>query len=309
MVDFSLRHCNHSKIGSWHIVNNPCLLAAHRSKAIDGGERGVNREAFHSWWRRRSNGRHGEGDLLLVVRWRRRWMIEKLLVLSSLLSKPQNLWLIWKLVILLSITFLITTLVRIQFYYDTSPQFSSSSSSQVYRRSHLSIWKDDEGFEGNPRIVFLFLVRRDLRLDFIWKSFFECEIEGVASVIMNPNGKGKAPVVNDVVGHRLIFGSLSGFVCDGNDVNSSQYATHQTKQVVEGGERFRSPSVNDAVGRRLLFGSVSGYVGGKYSEIGGRSIYVMGMILPHLHMYLIEIKKLSMLVKGLNHFLGCLHLE
>ncbi|KVI09367.1 uncharacterized protein LOC112513198 isoform X1 [Cynara cardunculus var. scolymus] len=92
---------------------------------------------------------------------------------SSSLSTPQNLWLIWKLVILLSITFLVLTLVRIQLYYDTSPQFSSSSSARVYRRSQLPIWKDDEGFEGNPRIAFLFLVRRDLPLDFLWQSFFE----------------------------------------------------------------------------------------------------------------------------------------
>ncbi|KAI3746974.1 hypothetical protein L6452_09416 [Arctium lappa] len=102
-----------------------------------------------------------------LLDYRPRYLLEQLLVLSSSLSKPQNLWLIWKLVILLSITFLIITLVRIQFYYDTSPQFSSSSSSRVYRRSHLPIRKDDEGFEGNPIIAFLFLVRQDLPLDFI----------------------------------------------------------------------------------------------------------------------------------------------
>ncbi|KAI3669193.1 hypothetical protein L6452_40420 [Arctium lappa] len=62
---------------------------------------------------------------------------------------------------------------------------------------------------------------------------------------MNPNGKEKALVVNDVLGRRLIFGSLYGFVCDGNDVN---------------------------IGRRLVFGSVSGYIGGKHSEIMGCSI-------------------------------------
>ncbi|KAJ9566180.1 hypothetical protein OSB04_002146 [Centaurea solstitialis] len=87
---------------------------------------------------------------------------------------PKNLWLIWKLVILLCIIFSITTLVRIQFYFDSSPESSSSSSSRVFnRRSHLPIWKDDEGFEGNPKIAFLFLVRRDLPLDFIWQAFFE----------------------------------------------------------------------------------------------------------------------------------------
>lgn len=94
-------------------------------------------------------------------------------VSSSSISLTQNLWLIWKLVILLSITFLVITLVRIQFYYNTSPQFQSSSSVRVYRRSQLPIWKDDEDFEGNPRIAFLFLVRRDLPLDFLWQSFFE----------------------------------------------------------------------------------------------------------------------------------------
>ncbi|XP_023742848.1 glycosyltransferase BC10 [Lactuca sativa] len=90
-------------------------------------------------------------------------------VSSSLFSKSQNLWLIWKLLILLSIIFLVMTLARIQFYYDTSPQ---SSSGRVYRRSQLPMI-DDEGFEGNPRIAYLFLVRRDLPLDFLWQSFFE----------------------------------------------------------------------------------------------------------------------------------------
>ncbi|CAI9292523.1 unnamed protein product [Lactuca saligna] len=90
-------------------------------------------------------------------------------VSSSLFSKSQNLWLIWKLLIILSIIFLVMTLARIQFYYDTSPQ---SYSGRVHRRSQLPMI-DDEGFEGNPRIAYLFLVRRDLPLDFLWQSFFE----------------------------------------------------------------------------------------------------------------------------------------
>ncbi|KAI3711148.1 hypothetical protein L2E82_41023 [Cichorium intybus] len=94
-------------------------------------------------------------------------------VSSSSLSKTksQNLWLIWKLVILLSIIFLVMTLARIQFYHDTSSHVSSSSAG-VYRRSQLPMI-DDESFEGNPRIAYMFLVRRDLPLDFLWQSFFE----------------------------------------------------------------------------------------------------------------------------------------
>ncbi|KAI3741022.1 hypothetical protein L1987_58686 [Smallanthus sonchifolius] len=75
-------------------------------------------------------------------------------------SLGQNLWLIWKLAILLSFIFLVIALVRIQFYYDT---FSSP---------RLSDWKDDV-FEGNPRVAFMFLVRRDLPLDFLWQTFYE----------------------------------------------------------------------------------------------------------------------------------------
>lgn len=74
--------------------------------------------------------------------------------------------------IILCVIFLVMTLVRIQFYYDSTPQFSSSSSTGVYRRSQLPMI-DDEGFEGNPRIAYMFLVRRDLPLDFLWQSFFE----------------------------------------------------------------------------------------------------------------------------------------
>lgn len=103
-------------------------------------------------------------------------------VSSSLFSKSQNLWLIWKLLILLSIIFLVMTLARIQFYYDTSPQ---SSSGRVYRRSQLPMI-DDEGFEGNPRIAYLFLVRRDLPLDFLWQSFFEVSAKNISLVLNHP---------------------------------------------------------------------------------------------------------------------------
>ncbi|KAI3667003.1 hypothetical protein L6452_42045 [Arctium lappa] len=89
---------------------------------------------------------------------------------------------------------------------------------------------------------------------------------------MDRNSKGKAPVVDDVAGRRLIFGSLSGFECNVIDVNSFQYANNQSKRVVDVGERFRSPSENEAVVRRLLFGSVSGFDDGKGNETRGLSV-------------------------------------
>ncbi|KAF5804091.1 putative glycosyl transferase, family 14 [Helianthus annuus] len=73
------------------------------------------------------------------------------------LSVRQNLLLIWKLAILLSFIFLVFALVRIHFYYDDrSPD-------------------DDDGdvFQGNPSLAFMFLVRRDLPLDFLWQTFYQ----------------------------------------------------------------------------------------------------------------------------------------
>ncbi|KAI3667219.1 hypothetical protein L6452_42268 [Arctium lappa] len=67
---------------------------------------------------------------------------------------------------------------------------------------------------------------------------------------MNPNIKGKASLVNDVVGRGLVFGSPFGVVdqvhnkigvqsnaFDGNDEDPSPYVTDQGKEVVDGGVR------------------------------------------------------------------------
>ncbi|KAJ0568775.1 putative glycosyltransferase BC10 [Helianthus annuus] len=73
------------------------------------------------------------------------------------LSVRQNLLLIWKLAILLSFIFLVFALVRIHFYYDDrSPD------------DHA-----DDVFQGNPSLAFMFLVRRDLPLDFLWQTFYQ----------------------------------------------------------------------------------------------------------------------------------------
>ncbi|GFZ06344.1 core-2/I-branching beta-1,6-N-acetylglucosaminyltransferase family protein [Actinidia rufa] len=70
-----------------------------------------------------------------------------------------------KLAISLSISLCVFALLRIQ--YDSQSELYSSSS--VHRRSRVS----SIGFEGPPKIAFLFLARRDLPIDFLWGSFFE----------------------------------------------------------------------------------------------------------------------------------------
>lgn len=47
---------------------------------------------------------------------------------------------------------------------------SSISTSPSYSALHDH---DDHNFEGPPKIAFLFLVRKDLPLDFLWDAFFK----------------------------------------------------------------------------------------------------------------------------------------
>ncbi|KAL8235501.1 hypothetical protein R6Q59_016582 [Mikania micrantha] len=67
-------------------------------------------------------------------------------------KSPSLLWVVWKLMILLSFIFLLVAVVRIN---DTSPRLP------------------DDVLEGNPRVAFMFLVRLDLPLDFLWHTFYE----------------------------------------------------------------------------------------------------------------------------------------
>ncbi|PIN21331.1 hypothetical protein CDL12_05967 [Handroanthus impetiginosus] len=78
------------------------------------------------------------------------------------LSMHNVLCLGWKMVIIVSLILCVFAFLRIQ-------QYSQSTSSALPRKSRVSGYQ----FRGNPKIAFLFLVRRNLPLDFLWESFFE----------------------------------------------------------------------------------------------------------------------------------------
>ncbi|KAL6546799.1 hypothetical protein OROMI_022520 [Orobanche minor] len=82
------------------------------------------------------------------------------------LSMPHVLCLGWKLVVLVSIVLCVLTFLRIQQY----PQATGSySSAHLPRKSRVLSYQ----FSGDLKIAFLFLVRKNLPLDFLWASFFE----------------------------------------------------------------------------------------------------------------------------------------
>lgn len=72
----------------------------------------------------------------------------------------------WKLVIAVSVFLFVLAFLRIQQY----SQFAGSSrSAALPRKSRVLSYQ----FGGNPKIAFLFMVRINLPLDFLWESFFE----------------------------------------------------------------------------------------------------------------------------------------
>lgn len=77
------------------------------------------------------------------------------------LSMRHVLCLGWKLVILLSVALCVFAFLRIQQYSQSTAALPRKSRSLTYE------------FNGNPKVAFLFLVRRNLPLDFLWESFFE----------------------------------------------------------------------------------------------------------------------------------------
>ncbi|XP_052201783.1 glycosyltransferase BC10-like isoform X2 [Diospyros lotus] len=79
------------------------------------------------------------------------------------LSTRQVFWLGWRLVIVLSVSLCLFALLRLHRY---SQADLSPSSFSLSRRSRIE-------FEGPPKVAFLFLARRNLPLDFLWRSFFE----------------------------------------------------------------------------------------------------------------------------------------
>ncbi|KAL8461539.1 hypothetical protein ACS0TY_032864 [Phlomoides rotata] len=70
----------------------------------------------------------------------------------------------WKLVILVSIALCLWAFIRIQQYSQSTSSPFPSTKSRTLSYHH---------FTGHPKIAFLFLVRRNLPLDFLWESFFE----------------------------------------------------------------------------------------------------------------------------------------
>ncbi|KAK6149702.1 hypothetical protein DH2020_017227 [Rehmannia glutinosa] len=82
------------------------------------------------------------------------------------LSMRHVLYLGWKLVILVSIILCVLAFVRIQQY----SQLTDSSFSTALPRKPRVV---SHQFRGDPKIAFMFLVRRSLPLDFLWESFFE----------------------------------------------------------------------------------------------------------------------------------------
>ncbi|KAI3456517.1 hypothetical protein Pfo_013180 [Paulownia fortunei] len=82
------------------------------------------------------------------------------------LSMGHVLCLGWKLVILVSVVLCVLAFLRIQQY---SQSTGSSFSAPLPRKSRVLGYQ----FRGDPKIAFLFLVRRNLLLDFLWESFFE----------------------------------------------------------------------------------------------------------------------------------------
>ncbi|KAL3627415.1 hypothetical protein CASFOL_028778 [Castilleja foliolosa] len=86
--------------------------------------------------------------------------------LKPRLSMRHVLSLGWKLVVFASIVLCVLAFFRIQQY---SQSAGSSSSPHLPRSSRVP----SSQFMGDPKIAFLFLVRRSLPLDFLWESFFE----------------------------------------------------------------------------------------------------------------------------------------
>ncbi|XP_070023642.1 glycosyltransferase BC10-like [Nicotiana tabacum] len=82
-------------------------------------------------------------------------------------------WFAWKLLIVVSLTLTIVlcmlAFLRLQRFL---PSHSQNPSSSVSRRFLHPNW-DSISFRGDPKVAFLFLARRNLPLDFLWKSFFE----------------------------------------------------------------------------------------------------------------------------------------
>lgn len=89
--------------------------------------------------------------------------------LPALTRMRLPLWLGWKLLIALSAIICIMAFLRLHSYsrqlHNTSSSFARSRFINTYE------------FNGNAKVAFLFLTRKDLPLDFLWGSFFEVRLK------------------------------------------------------------------------------------------------------------------------------------
>lgn len=81
-------------------------------------------------------------------------------------------WFAWKLLIVVSLTLTIVLCMLAFLSLQRFPPSHSQNPSSVSRRFLHPNW-DSISFRGDPKVAFLFLARRNLPLDFLWKSFFE----------------------------------------------------------------------------------------------------------------------------------------
>uniref|UniRef100_A0A2P2J015 Uncharacterized protein LOC103324430 n=1 Tax=Rhizophora mucronata TaxID=61149 RepID=A0A2P2J015_RHIMU len=83
-------------------------------------------------------------------------------------ARRRAVWLGWRLPILVSFAFCMLALLRLH-----SPYNLSSSPPDSLAGTRLRVLIPRHAFAGPPKIAFLFLVRLDLPLDFLWGSFFK----------------------------------------------------------------------------------------------------------------------------------------
>ncbi|CAL1397565.1 unnamed protein product [Linum trigynum] len=74
----------------------------------------------------------------------------------------------WKLPVLLSLCLSLLAIFNLHLYYSSSAADTVRISAARRRMSPFPL-----SFRGPPKIVFLFLVRRDVPLDFLWGAFFD----------------------------------------------------------------------------------------------------------------------------------------
>lgn len=91
---------------------------------------------------------------------------------SSPNSLQNQLWILFRLVISLSVIACVLALLKIQ-----SQTISPLPAAAAVR--------SEEEFVGNPKVAFLFLARAGLPLDFIWHAFFQNAEQGGFSIYVH----------------------------------------------------------------------------------------------------------------------------